>query len=120
MSGFEVAGLVVGAFPLILQGVQSYRQGINKIRVLRKCASELDRLCRELQVEELEFQKACDQYDELYENGENADPYVASVFERTATHMKESVEELRVQLRIDLDPNSKVFPFRFRDRGLYV
>lgn len=106
MSGIEVAGLVLGAFPVLLQGLQAYKQGITRFR---RCGPQLERLKRELQVEQHEFQKACDQYDELLESGTTVDLNFTELFEKTVAHIQESVEELGVQLRIELGPKSKVY-----------
>ncbi|KAK6193628.1 hypothetical protein LQW54_012260 [Pestalotiopsis sp. IQ-011] len=53
MSGFEVVGVILGAIPIIISG-------INKYQSARRFARELKTLKRELQVEHLVLQTTCE------------------------------------------------------------
>lgn len=56
MSGFEVVGVILGALPLVIAGISSYREGKSELAVWRKYGHLLKDLTRELQSQEIFFQ----------------------------------------------------------------
>lgn len=59
MSGIEVAGLVMAAFPLVISGIQSYIDGCDKIERWRKWESVLAHLARNIKAEHRMFRNIC-------------------------------------------------------------
>ena len=58
MSGFEVAGVVLGTLPLVIQAIEAY---IGFIRDWGKVASELKSINRQLTTERCKLYNICDQ-----------------------------------------------------------
>ena len=56
MSGVEVAGLILGAVPLIVGGLQHYSKGVSTIRIICGYAAQFRDLARQLDVERCTFQ----------------------------------------------------------------
>ena len=59
MSGIEVAGLVLGAFPLVIAGVQFYINGCDTVKRWRKWESVLAHLARNVKAEHRIFRNIC-------------------------------------------------------------
>lgn len=59
MSGIEVAGLVLGAFPLVISGIQFYIDGCEKFERWRKWESVLGHLARNIKAEHRNFRNIC-------------------------------------------------------------
>ena len=55
MSDIEVAGLIFGAFPLVITGLEHYAEGVSTIRVMFSYPSEFRGLSRRLMVEQRIF-----------------------------------------------------------------
>ncbi|RTE74823.1 hypothetical protein BHE90_010743 [Fusarium euwallaceae] len=55
MSGFEVAGIVLGALPLVIEALSAYRQNRTRIAVWRKFRGLLDDLLHQLQTQKTNF-----------------------------------------------------------------
>ncbi|KAI4702762.1 hypothetical protein J4E89_010296 [Alternaria sp. Ai002NY15] len=55
MSGIEVAGLVLGALPLIIQAITSYKEGLDPIKGFLKWDKELPKLIRKLGAQHDQF-----------------------------------------------------------------
>ncbi|KAJ0338706.1 hypothetical protein COL922a_005296 [Colletotrichum nupharicola] len=60
MSGFEVAGVVLGTIPLLISALEHYKEGISTIRAWRNYDRELRSLIRNLQTERVRFQDVCE------------------------------------------------------------
>lgn len=60
MSGFEVAGVVLGTIPLVISALEHYKQGISTIRKWRNYDRELRSLIRNLETERVRFQDVCE------------------------------------------------------------
>ncbi|KAF4846956.1 hypothetical protein CGCSCA4_v005962 [Colletotrichum siamense] len=60
MSGFEVAGVVLGTIPLVISALEHYKQGISTIRKWRNYDRELRSLTRNLETERVRFQDVCE------------------------------------------------------------
>ncbi|KAI8211608.1 hypothetical protein K4K52_010122 [Colletotrichum sp. SAR 10_76] len=60
MSGFEVAGIVLGTIPLLISALEHYKEGISTIRAWRNYDRELRSLIRNLQTERVRFQDVCE------------------------------------------------------------
>ncbi|KAI1130827.1 hypothetical protein F5Y10DRAFT_234878 [Nemania abortiva] len=59
MSGLEIAGLVLGALPLAITAVQSYRNALRSIST-KNVKRDLDYMERDLQTEQLRLQNTCE------------------------------------------------------------
>lgn len=57
MSGLEVAGLVLGAFPLAIKAVQGYRETLHSIQNVKR---GLDYMERNLQTEQRRLENTCE------------------------------------------------------------
>ena len=60
MSGVEVVGLILGAFPLIIAGIEKYRKGLNPIRTFVRNRRELIALHALIVSEYSKFQNSLD------------------------------------------------------------
>lgn len=60
MSGFEVAGVVLGSIPLIVSALEHYKQGMSTIKTWRNYDRELRSLIRNLETEKIRFQDICE------------------------------------------------------------
>lgn len=60
MSGFEVAGVVLGTIPLLISALEHYKEGISTIRTWRNYDRELRSLIRNLETERVRFQDICE------------------------------------------------------------
>ncbi|KAK0744889.1 hypothetical protein B0T21DRAFT_94730 [Apiosordaria backusii] len=56
MSGFEVAGIVLGSVPIVVSALQLYVKGASTINRLRFATKELKSLTRNLQTEHIKLQ----------------------------------------------------------------
>ena len=57
MSGLEIAGLVLGAIPVIIEALDSYRAGRSRATIWRKYGEVLGTLISELRLQEIFFAK---------------------------------------------------------------
>ncbi|KAJ4367075.1 hypothetical protein N0V83_007605 [Neocucurbitaria cava] len=55
MSGVEVAGLVLGALPLIIQGIESYNEGLDPIKSFMRWERELPQYIRKLRNQHVHY-----------------------------------------------------------------
>ena len=53
MSGIEVAGLILGALPLVLESVDAYRDGCRRVGTAFKKRKHVDKLARALGTQQL-------------------------------------------------------------------
>lgn len=60
MSGFEVAGIVLGSIPLVISTLEHYKNGISVIQRYRRYERELQRLIRNLETEKVKLQNVCE------------------------------------------------------------
>lgn len=60
MSGIEVAGLVLGALPLIISALEGYAKGAGAIQQWRFYKRELTTLKRGLETEHVKLQNVCE------------------------------------------------------------
>lgn len=59
MSGIEIAGLVLGAFPIAIEGIKAYSSGMKTISDIRNYKQILRQFARELSVEKCKFENTC-------------------------------------------------------------
>ena len=59
MSGFEIAGLLLGAFPLAIEGIKAYSSGIKTMKLMKDYKQILREFARELRVEKCKFDNLC-------------------------------------------------------------
>ena len=55
MSGIEIAGLVLGAFPLAIEGIKAYSNGMRTIKDIKNYQQILRQFARDLSVEKCKF-----------------------------------------------------------------
>ena len=60
MSGFEVAGIVLGSIPLLISALEHYGEGLSTIQRWRKYERELKTLIRNLKTEQVKLQNVCE------------------------------------------------------------
>ncbi|KAL7936010.1 hypothetical protein V8C35DRAFT_296600 [Trichoderma chlorosporum] len=60
MSGFEIAGIVLRAIPLIVSGLENYQNGVRLIQRWRKYDKELQSLIRNIETERVKLQNVCE------------------------------------------------------------
>lgn len=58
MAGIEVAGIVLGAIPLVISGLEHYAEGVSTIRIMFNAPSEFKSLSRRLRVEQKIFKNS--------------------------------------------------------------
>lgn len=59
MSGFEVAGVVLGVLPLIISAIEHYNDIVDPIRTCRKYSSALQTLVTDINAQRDIFQNEC-------------------------------------------------------------
>lgn len=60
MSGFEIAGAVLGAIPLVISALENYKNGVRVIQRWRKYDKELQSLIRNIETERVKLQNVCE------------------------------------------------------------
>jgi hypothetical protein len=60
MSGFEVAGIVLGVIPIVISALEDYDEGLTAIQRWRKYEREVRSLIRNLETERLRLQTICE------------------------------------------------------------
>ncbi|KAK5662143.1 hypothetical protein OQA88_8048 [Cercophora sp. LCS_1] len=60
MSGFEIAGVVLGSIPLLISALEHYGEGLSTIQRWRKYQRELQSLVRNLKTEQVKLQNVCE------------------------------------------------------------
>lgn len=55
MSGIEVAGLVLGCLPLIIQGIESYNEGLDPVKAFVRWERDLPQLIRKLRNQHVHY-----------------------------------------------------------------
>ena len=53
MSGIEIAGLVLAAFPVIVQGLQQISESVGTVKSWKRSRHELNNYCRTLESEKI-------------------------------------------------------------------
>jgi len=60
MSGFEVAGVVLGVLPLIISALEDYGEGINTIKSMIAYKELVANLVLDFQIETRSFERGCE------------------------------------------------------------
>ncbi|KAI5777177.1 hypothetical protein EDC01DRAFT_624367 [Geopyxis carbonaria] len=60
VTGIETAGLVLASFPLIVEGLKYYQQGIDSIKDMRQYASIIEKYQLQLDIELIKFNNTCE------------------------------------------------------------
>jgi hypothetical protein len=60
MSGFEIAGAILGSIPLVISTLEHYKNGVSVIQRYRRYERELQRLIRNLETEQVKLQNVCE------------------------------------------------------------
>lgn len=130
MSGFEIAGVVLGGVPIIVSALKLYIEGAGAFQRWRKYTRELQSLIRNLETEQTKLQNVCERLlvnivpetkiedmindpfgplwsDEATEKKINERLWrSAKVFKDNVLDMNNAVEEMKEKLK--LDGNGKV------------
>ncbi|KAL0941198.1 uncharacterized protein CTRU02_203961 [Colletotrichum truncatum] len=130
MSGFEVAGVILGSIPLIISALEHYKHSISTVRTLRNYDGELRSLIWNLETERVRFQDVCEklliglvpssQIDFMVNNpfdpAWNEDPIQEKfksrlwrsfcVFEEIFKDMEEAIQKM--MKRLDLQPDGTI------------
>lgn len=139
MSGFEVAGIVLGSIPLLISTLEHYCEGVTTLQRWRKYKRELRSLIRNLETERVKLQNVCEKLldglvslsqfeamiksplSELWKRQEihrkiRGRLWEASdVFEATICDVNSAIEEMTK--RLDSQNDGKVSEFR---RGVFT
>ncbi|KAF4877250.1 hypothetical protein CGCSCA1_v003779 [Colletotrichum siamense] len=131
MSGFEVAGVVLGTIPLVISALEQYRKGISTMRKWRNYPRELRSLIWNLETERVRFQDICEkllvglvspsQIESMVRDpfgpAWHEDAIQAriktrlwrsfSVFENTIKEIEKATKEMMTQLNVQPDGNIK-------------
>lgn len=59
VTGIEAAGLALAVFPLVVQGIDSYVQGVQTLRNVRRYKKIFPQVHRTLQLEHTKFESTC-------------------------------------------------------------
>lgn len=130
MSGFEVAGLVLGALPIIISALESYEKSAGAIQRWRSYQRELRTLARGLETERVNLQNVFERlliriadapdiekmienpFGPLWKEEHNPEVYhkirqrlwrSARVFEGNVNEIHKALEELQEKLNIGAD-----------------
>ena len=130
MSGFEVAGIVLGSVPILVSALQLYIKGASTLQKWRFYTRELKSLIRSLETEQTKLQNVCerllvnivpetniedminDPFGPLWKDETTARKIherlwrSAKVFKDNVLDMNEAVEEIKEKL--SLGPDGKV------------
>ena len=101
VTGVEIVGLVLGAFPLAIEVINAYGSGVEKVRHMKKYKQVLDQFIRDLEVEKC-----------IYDNT------VLALLEGLSTDPNSADwdnEDFRSQVRVRLGPVGRTL-----DNWLYV
>src|SRR6266566_2075975 len=60
MSGFEIVGVILGAFPVIISALEHYAQGVSTVKRFLRYKSELKNLLRQIVAENAIFINSCE------------------------------------------------------------
>jgi hypothetical protein len=125
MSGVEIAGLILGAFPIVIHTLEQYANGVQYVKRFWKYRREFESLIRRLELEVEIFRNTCeelltglvpaDQITDILNDPAGpawSDPGVEQLLKKrlqrshtgylcTVQNMIAAVEELKVRLRID-------------------
>lgn len=60
MSGFEIAGVILGSIPLVVATLENYGKGLSTLQRWRRYQRELQSLIRNLETERIKLQNVCE------------------------------------------------------------
>ena len=122
MSGFEIAGVVLGSIPLVIATLKHYQEGVQTVQRWRRYDRELRSLIRNLETEKVKLQNVCEklldglvppsQIEEMVDNPlgnlwmeEETRKKIrarlwrsSNIFEETINEMRDAIEEMKEKL----------------------
>lgn len=102
MSGFEIAGVVLGSIPLIVSTLENYKTGVRTIQRWRRYGKELQSLIRNLETERAKLQNVCEKLLDGVVRPSQIDSMVGDPY--GPLWLEESIQkEIRVRLWRDWD-----------------
>ncbi|KAM3498095.1 hypothetical protein MY10362_008573 [Beauveria mimosiformis] len=124
MSGFEVAGIVLGSIPLVVSALGYYMKGLGTLESFRSYKRDLKRLMLTLATEHVNLQNVCEKrlvgiapptsieemidnpFGELWREGEILEKLRLrlwrsfKIFDETVRDMREAIEEMMEKLHV--------------------
>jgi len=58
MSGFEIAGIVLGSLPLFISALEDYREGLQPLKAFVNWNSDLPKVIRRLRTQQVLYEAA--------------------------------------------------------------
>ena len=135
MSGIEVAGLVMAAFPLVISGIQFYIDGCNKIERWRKWESVLAHLARNIKAEHRIFRNVCKRLEleiilDSQRSPETTDAQIEALerrlgdsyddFVAVARDLAKVLVKCRKKLDLDKDGSVRKAPEHLQNKALII
>ena len=101
-AGIEIAGLVLGAFPLAIAGIDAYNNGMKRVKSMKNYQQILIEFSRELMVEECKYDNTV-----LGLLTELVGPAKADRMKGDPTSAEWDNEDFRSQLKAQMGPAEK-------------
>ncbi|KAI8310682.1 hypothetical protein K4K61_000285 [Colletotrichum sp. SAR11_59] len=113
MSGFEVAGVVLGTIPLVISALEQYQKGISTMRKWRNYQRELRSLIWNLETERIESMVEDPFGPAWHEDTIQAKIKTRlwrsfSVFENTIKEIEKATKEMMTQLNVQSGGNVSI------------
>jgi len=127
MSGFEIAGVVLGTVPIVVSALQFYLNGVNTVQKWSFYSREVKTLIRNLETAQVGLLNACemllvgiapqsqieeminDPFGPLWQDADISSRVrrrlwrSSKVFEETVNDMKDAIEKMKSKLNISSD-----------------
>jgi hypothetical protein len=97
LTGIEIAGLVLGAFPLAVEGIKFYANGARTMNEMRHHRHVLDEFIRELDMERIKFVDTC--YD-LFEDTVTGDELSSLIDDPGGECWKDESFQRKLEVRL--------------------
>lgn len=95
MSGFEVAGLVLAVFPVVVKGLQQFTDGVQTIKAWKYYRRELAKYSRTLETQRIDYLNTVEQ---LFEGIIQSNDELEELMENPAGAFSQYEESLRHRL----------------------
>lgn len=136
MSGFEVAGIVLGSIPIVVSALEFYVKGVGTMGRWRRFTLELETLILKLETEEAKLQNVYEKLLRDIVSDDQIEPMLKDpfgllwrepgtvarirrklwrhpkLFEENVRRMNEAMEEMKQKLNIGPDGKVSILSFR--------
>lgn len=102
MSGFEIAGIVLGTIPLLISALEHYHDGVSTMQRWRRYQRERQNLVRILRTEQIQLQNTCESLLEGLVSPSEVAAMIREPFSGKWRHRKIQVK-LRARLHDSID-----------------